>query len=85
MLSPQGFPTAEPVVDASGRPSTHEGGFYKSDLSNCEMCGRTFAKSHGDCPTCSMNKALSCKGCGGHMVKGHGGMKCSACWMVAGN
>lgn len=84
MLSPQGFPTAEPVVDASGRPSTYEG-VYKSDLSNCEMCGRTFAKSHGDCPTCSMNKALTCKGCGGHMVKGHGGMKCSACGMAAGN
>lgn len=87
MLAPQGFPVAElaePAVDAGGRPTTHES-VYKSDLSNCPLCGRTFSKSHGECPSCSMNKALSCKSCGGHMVKEHGGMRCSACGMPAGN
>lgn len=79
MLHPQAPLTPDPLADAGGRPSTHTG-FYKSDLMSCENCGRTFAKSHGECPTCSMNKALTCKSCGSSMHKGRDGeLKCSVC------
>lgn len=79
MLQPQAPLTPDPLADAGGRPSTHTE-FYKSDLMRCENCGRAFAKSHGECPTCSMNKALTCKSCGASMHKGRDGeLRCSAC------
>jgi len=79
LLRPQIALIPDSLADGSGRPSTHTE-FYKSDLMSCENCGRTFAKSHGECPTCIMSKALTCKSCGSAMHKGRDGdLRCSAC------
>lgn len=46
-------------------------GVYKS----CSGCGRRYLAKSADaeCPTCSVNKSLSCSTCGRALVKSHGG------------
>jgi len=46
----------------------------------CGACGRAFAKSFGECPTCVINKSQCCKSCGGQMVKkSDNTMRCPRC------
>ncbi len=60
-------------VRANEKPGAFD--FYKSNPELCTNCGRSYmAKSFPDgCPTCSLNKSTTCKGCGGQMVKGRAG------------
>jgi hypothetical protein len=46
-------------------------GVYKS----CSGCGRRYLAKSADaeCPTCSVNKSMSCSNCGRMLIKSHGG------------
>ena len=51
-----------------------------NEFDSCDTCGRTFYKSLGGCPTCTISKAAMCKACGHQMVKGKDGqLRCSIC------